>query len=424
MPEQLDVAIVGAGPYGLSVAAHLPERRVRVFGEPMETWRTRMPPDMLLRSDWDETSLSAPNDAGTIDVWAREAGEPRQNPIPLQTFLRYADWFRGRFVRENDPSNVVELDRAGGRLPARDRRGRRGRCAQGRARRRRHVPSPTRRRRFRDALGDGVSLRDRSAGLTALTRPTGDRGRRWAGRAGERRTRRPRGGGGRADPPVEAALVRGAGAVHPARARCGSGCTGSPIRSSATARRRSTGSPCTRSCSRSCRSACGGGWRAAFSAPADPRGCAAQVDGKVQITEERTVVTLARNDGGLLLGLSDGSRAGGGRGDPLDRVPLLARPAVLPLAGSPRRNRRAATAGRSSTARSARAIRACSSSATPPRTGSARSLASCRAPGSLRTGCVKRSTPRPTLSIAPARHGSRAFLERVASRRTGASRSK
>ena len=114
MPEQLDVAIVGAGPYGLSVAAHLPEERVRVFGEPMHTWRTRMPPDMLLRSDWEETSLSAPDDAGTIDVWAREVGEARQNPIPLQTFLRYADWFRGRFVRENDSSNVAELDRAGG----------------------------------------------------------------------------------------------------------------------------------------------------------------------------------------------------------------------------------------------------------------------------------------------------------------------
>jgi cation diffusion facilitator CzcD-associated flavoprotein CzcO len=113
VPEQLDVAIVGAGPYGLSVAAHLPEGRVRVFGQPMHTWRTRMPPDMLLRSDWEETSLSAPDGAGTIDVWAREMGEARQNPIPLQTFLRYAEWFRGRFVRENDPSNVAELDRIG-----------------------------------------------------------------------------------------------------------------------------------------------------------------------------------------------------------------------------------------------------------------------------------------------------------------------
>jgi cation diffusion facilitator CzcD-associated flavoprotein CzcO len=74
VPDRLDVAVVGAGPFGLSVAAHLPERAVRVFGEPMQTWRTRMPPDMLLRSDWEETSLSAPRDQGAIDVWSRASG--------------------------------------------------------------------------------------------------------------------------------------------------------------------------------------------------------------------------------------------------------------------------------------------------------------------------------------------------------------
>src|ERR671917_469127 len=76
MPEHLDVAVVGAGPFGLSVAAHLAHERVRVFGEPMQTWRTRMPPDMRLRSDWEATSLSAPGDRGSISVWARAAGDP------------------------------------------------------------------------------------------------------------------------------------------------------------------------------------------------------------------------------------------------------------------------------------------------------------------------------------------------------------
>jgi thioredoxin reductase len=116
MPDRLDVAVVGAGPFGLSVAAHLPQRKVRVFGEPMQTWRTRMPPDMRLRSDWEETSLSAPADRGAIDVWARAMGEPREEPIPLQTFLRYADWFRQTFVRESDPADVVDVERAGGLL--------------------------------------------------------------------------------------------------------------------------------------------------------------------------------------------------------------------------------------------------------------------------------------------------------------------
>jgi thioredoxin reductase len=80
----------------------------------MQTWRTRMPPDMRLRSDWEETSLSAPGERGSIDVWARAAGEPREEPIPLPMFLRYADWFRETFVRELDTSDVAQVDRASG----------------------------------------------------------------------------------------------------------------------------------------------------------------------------------------------------------------------------------------------------------------------------------------------------------------------
>jgi thioredoxin reductase len=116
VPDQLDVGVVGAGPFGLSVAAHLADRRVRVFGEPMQTWRTRMPPAMRLRSEWDETSLSAPGDRGSLDIWSAAVGEPRVEPVPLQLFLRYAEWFRKTFVPENDPSDVVRVDRAAGRF--------------------------------------------------------------------------------------------------------------------------------------------------------------------------------------------------------------------------------------------------------------------------------------------------------------------
>ena len=113
MSERLDVAILGAGPYGLSVAAHLRGRgKVRTFGEPMQTWRTRMPTDMRLRSDWNETSFSAPGDAGTFDRWASAAGELREEPIPLQKFLRYADWFRTSFVGDVDPADVERVERA------------------------------------------------------------------------------------------------------------------------------------------------------------------------------------------------------------------------------------------------------------------------------------------------------------------------
>jgi thioredoxin reductase len=112
MPDHVEAAIVGAGPYGLSVAAHLRGRKVEVFGEPMETWRTRMPPDMLLRSDWTETSFSSPGGIGTIDRWAAATGEPREEPIPLQKFLRYAEWFRSTFVDGADPADVAAVERA------------------------------------------------------------------------------------------------------------------------------------------------------------------------------------------------------------------------------------------------------------------------------------------------------------------------
>jgi thioredoxin reductase len=69
---------------------------------------------MRLRSDWEETSLSAPGDQGSIDVWSRTTGEPREEPIPLPKFLRYAEWFRETFVRENDPSDVAQVERASG----------------------------------------------------------------------------------------------------------------------------------------------------------------------------------------------------------------------------------------------------------------------------------------------------------------------
>lgn len=105
--------MVGAGPFGLSAAAWLGDE-AQLFGSPMQTWRTVMPPGMLLRSAWEETSLSAPGGAGSIDAWAAEAGELRREPIPLELFLRYADWFRERFVSHHAEADVVSVEPADG----------------------------------------------------------------------------------------------------------------------------------------------------------------------------------------------------------------------------------------------------------------------------------------------------------------------
>jgi cation diffusion facilitator CzcD-associated flavoprotein CzcO len=114
MPDRLDVAVVGAGPFGLSVAAHLQGRAVRVFGREMETWRDRMPREMLMRSAWEETSLSAPEGAGDIDRWVAVAGSRRTEPIPLGLFLRYSAWFADQFVHDRDPADVTAVEEADG----------------------------------------------------------------------------------------------------------------------------------------------------------------------------------------------------------------------------------------------------------------------------------------------------------------------
>src|SRR5438034_316945 len=53
LPPMLETAIVGAGPYGLSVAAHFRHLGVpfRIFGRPMDSWLAHMPKGMMLKPD-------------------------------------------------------------------------------------------------------------------------------------------------------------------------------------------------------------------------------------------------------------------------------------------------------------------------------------------------------------------------------------
>ncbi|HEX4560478.1 MAG TPA: NAD(P)-binding protein, partial [Gemmatimonadales bacterium] len=62
MTPVYDAVVVGAGPYGLSTAAHLIGRGldVAVFGKTLEMWRDHMPQGMWLRSHWWATNLADP----------------------------------------------------------------------------------------------------------------------------------------------------------------------------------------------------------------------------------------------------------------------------------------------------------------------------------------------------------------------------
>ena len=112
---EYDVAIIGAGPYGLSAAAHLKAKGlgVRVFGEPMEFWADKMPEGMLLRSPREASNLSDPGSRFTLEAFEASAGLKPMAPVPLETFVAYGRWFQQQLSAEMDSTNVGQVSREG-----------------------------------------------------------------------------------------------------------------------------------------------------------------------------------------------------------------------------------------------------------------------------------------------------------------------
>lgn len=111
-----DIAIVGAGPYGLSLAAHLSARGrdFRIFGNPMDMWRNRMPKGMRLKSEGFASSLYDPGATFTLAHYCADNGLPYADvglPVPLQTFTRYGMEFQRRFVPDVENRTVTQLRR-------------------------------------------------------------------------------------------------------------------------------------------------------------------------------------------------------------------------------------------------------------------------------------------------------------------------
>ncbi|MFD5753766.1 FAD-dependent oxidoreductase [Streptomyces sp. NPDC127044] len=113
------VAVIGAGPFGLSTAAHLRARGipVRVFGEPMVSWRDHMPEGMLLKSTPAASSLDAPQPGHTLADYCDAAGIRRlvtdEDISPVETVIAYGEWFQQQLVPELERVRVVSVDRRG-----------------------------------------------------------------------------------------------------------------------------------------------------------------------------------------------------------------------------------------------------------------------------------------------------------------------
>ena len=114
--SELPVAVIGAGPYGLSIAAHLRARGVsfRIFGDPMESWRKSMPRGMLLKSEGFASDLFDAAGECTLERYCRAQSLPYEavgEPVPMERFIAYGLEFQRRCVPELEPDKISSLRR-------------------------------------------------------------------------------------------------------------------------------------------------------------------------------------------------------------------------------------------------------------------------------------------------------------------------
>ena len=110
------VVIIGAGPCGLAVAAHLRDEQtgVRVFGDPLEFWSSRMPEGMLLRSRRRSSNIADPHRELTIEAYESSEGRALRSPtLTREQFIDYGRWFAAQVAPEADPRRVTAVTRAG-----------------------------------------------------------------------------------------------------------------------------------------------------------------------------------------------------------------------------------------------------------------------------------------------------------------------
>lgn len=107
--KQYDAIVIGAGPYGLSVAAHLRARglKIAIFGKPLALWRDHMPVGMLLRSYWWASSLSHPEEKRyDFAAYLKQHPGGPIDPLPAETFIKYGLWFQQQAVPDVDETFV------------------------------------------------------------------------------------------------------------------------------------------------------------------------------------------------------------------------------------------------------------------------------------------------------------------------------
>lgn len=116
MSKQL-VAIIGGGPYGLSLASHLAARNVahRIFGRPMAFWSqiARAGSRRYLKSYCFGTNISSPHPGATFADYNAPRGLETFEPCSIANFAAYGLWFQEQQVDWIEPVDVANVTRRG-----------------------------------------------------------------------------------------------------------------------------------------------------------------------------------------------------------------------------------------------------------------------------------------------------------------------
>jgi cation diffusion facilitator CzcD-associated flavoprotein CzcO len=113
------VMLVGAGPFGLSISAHLRELGVdhRIVGRPMDTWKAHCPPGLNLKSEPYGSDLAAPRSGYGLEAFSALRGldyVARLGPVPVERFLDYTGWYTEQLVPDVADHTVTDVSAARG----------------------------------------------------------------------------------------------------------------------------------------------------------------------------------------------------------------------------------------------------------------------------------------------------------------------
>ena len=113
--SRVAVAIIGAGPYGLSVASHLAARNVkhRIFGRPMQFWSDIADAggERYLKSYCFGTNISTPTPGYSFADYSEPRGFETFEPCSIRDFAGYGHWFQEKNVPWVEPVEVKLVDR-------------------------------------------------------------------------------------------------------------------------------------------------------------------------------------------------------------------------------------------------------------------------------------------------------------------------